>query len=430
MPTFAATANIPPNAASTVHVYERYFYLDSPPLSLAMKISLFQQAARTAGRRSAALVIILALLVLLTGVVAIFLSRALIEQKVSSSSANEARVDILARSAVDMITGDLRQEIATNTCSTISYATNSAGTFTNTLYYPLSPTNMVPQRVGLATNSAGFDFAPNLVRRSLRSDTLPIPSRASAINSTTDTSFNGRSISLARWNSHYLIPRANVNSATIDSTPTNYFQAPDWVMVTQEKGPVVLNSPTKDVNGNNVTPIGRYAYAVYDEGGLLDANVAGYPSSIVTSPTQTIDGTAVTINGKSSLALADLTAIGLTSADIDNLVGWRNYATTQPSGSLGGYTFSPPSGTNYYTYVSTTTNGFLSVNPQATSGSRTDQAFTTRQALLKFQRTISSLNPTTGFTQDASSTSALSPVIWNSQVFAPTQEDPKILPIL
>ena len=33
--------------------------------------------------------------------------------------------------------------------------------------------------------------------------------------------------------------------------------------------------------------VGRYAYAVYDEGGLLDINVAGYPTSTGPSPTVT-----------------------------------------------------------------------------------------------------------------------------------------------
>ncbi len=100
--------------------------------------------------------------------------------------------------------------------------------------------------------------------------------------------------------------------------------------------------------------------------------------------------------GKGSLALADLTAIGLTTTDVDNLVGWRNYATAQPaSGSFGSYNFNGDANasTNYYSYVSTTTNGFLVVNPQQFNN-RTDQAFSSRQALLKYQRAAN-------FSQDA-----------------------------
>lgn len=342
-------------------------------------MSRFLQSGTRRRRRQtgAALVIVLALLVLLTALVAIFLSRALIERKVAASSASGNSANILARSAADMITGDLRQEIVNgSTAVVVGPSTNQT-----TLYFPLTATNMVPQRAGIATNSAGADQAPNLVRRSLRSDPLAVPSRASAVNSSTDVSANGRSISLARWNSHYLLPRLNAGSTTIDSTPIAAFTAPDWVMVTTS-GPKVLTTP-------DATTIGRYAYAVYDEGGLLDANVAGYPSGMSTY-------LASQLAGKGSLALADLTAIGLTSTDVDNLVGWRNYATAQPaSGSFGGYNFSGDStaSTNYYNYVSTATNGFLVVNPQQFNN-RTDQAFGSRQALLKYQRAA-------GFPQDA-----------------------------
>jgi len=342
-----------------------------------MTSSLHSGIRRCQRRSGAALIIVLALLVLITALMAIFLSRALIERKVSASSASGNSASILARSAVDMITGDLRQEIVNgSTTNTVGPATNQT-----ILYYPISPTNMVPQRAGIATNSAGVDQAPNLIRRSLRSDALAVPSRASAVNSSTDPSYNGRSIALSRWNSHYLIPRLNAGSSTIDSTPIAAFTAPDWVMVTTN-GPTVMTTP-------NPGTIGRYAYAIYDEGGLLDANVAGYPSGMTNYlPSQ--------LAGKGSLALADLTAIGLTTTDVDNLVGWRNYATVQPSsGSFGSYNFSSDNNatTNYYNYVSTTTNGFLTINPQQYN-SRTDQAFSSRQALLKYQRAA-------GFSQDA-----------------------------
>ena len=59
------------------------------------------------------------------------------------------------------------------------------------------------------------------------------------------------------------------------------FTAPDWVFVTAEKGPAVLSTPTSRtasrLRGDG--PTGRYAYAIYDEGGLLDINYTGYPSA-------------------------------------------------------------------------------------------------------------------------------------------------------
>ena len=73
-------------------------------------------------------------------------------------------------------------------------------------------------------------------------------------------------ITFARWNSHYLIP-----------TGSN-FTAPDWVLVTPQ-GPNSAPAPN--------AVIGRYAYAVYDEGGLIDINLGGFPTyASLTRPTR------------------------------------------------------------------------------------------------------------------------------------------------
>ena len=178
---------------------------------------------------------------------------------------------------------------------------------------------MIPQRSG------NLPAAPNLIRRSIRSDPIPTPgiaSRASAVNSTTDVSANGRSVMSARWNSHYLVPKKNTGPGQDDSIPIDAFAnaTPDWVFVT-DQGPTVINVPNNSV-------VGRYAYAIYDLGGLVDMNVAGYPT-----------GTTIFQYGrKGALAFADLTApspypipngSGGDAYQVDKLVGWRNYATTQ-----------------------------------------------------------------------------------------------------
>ena len=187
---------------------------------------------------------------------------------------------------------------------------------------------------------------PNLIRRSVRSEAAfwPDPvtgpavgSRASAVNSTNpaDVSANGRSVSLARWNSHYMVPKANTTDAGSDPITTGFaapnYWAPDWVLMTRNgpavetgigSGTTALNNPVS-TNLNYV--VGRYAYAVYDEGGLLDMNAVGYPS-----PT-----TILQYGRKGSLAFADLTALpGLSTRAVDNTVGWRDYASSQPSGTL------------------------------------------------------------------------------------------------
>ena len=338
----------------------------------------FPRGRETGG---AALLIVLAFLVLLSGIVALFLARALVERDVSSSSMNQTRAGILAQSALNTIVGDLKQEIVLDsTPVTVGKVT---------VYEPVYPaTSAIPSPMAPIRSTTPSANA-NLVRVSSRSDpaaltTLGLSTRASAVNSTSDVSANGRFVSLARWNDHYLNPRLNAGSAQIDSTPdTNYFSAPDWVMVTAS-GPQVLASWSNDYKNSASTNFitGRYAFAIYDEGGLIDANVAGYPTST----------TSVQAGEKGSLALADLTQVitNTTQPGVDQLVGWRNYATAQPSGSISaGYTFNTTAASNYYYYVAPVTNSpptFLSINPSPTTATRTDQTFTSRQALIRYQR--------------------------------------------
>ena len=61
--------------------------------------------------RAAALLIVLAFVVLLTGLSVAYLSRTTGDRQVAHSSFNQSNVDQLAQSAMDNIIGDLRQEI-------------------------------------------------------------------------------------------------------------------------------------------------------------------------------------------------------------------------------------------------------------------------------------------------------------------------------
>src|SRR6266487_2434233 len=62
--------------------------------------------------RAAALIIVLAFVVLLTGLSVAYLSRTTSDRQVAHSSFNQSNVDQLAQSAMDSIIGNLRQEIA------------------------------------------------------------------------------------------------------------------------------------------------------------------------------------------------------------------------------------------------------------------------------------------------------------------------------
>ena len=234
--------------------------------------------------------------------------------------------ELFARGALDTAVAGLQQEIANG-----STTTTIAGT---PIYTPSYSTNIAPiqailnSTLALAPLSAGTGqttVMPSLIRESGRGEsaTLPanaVPSNASACNSTTTVSANGRNINLARWNAHYLLQRfnttANPSTTYDDRTPsssvpkgvynpntafTGGFMPPDWVFVTKDEGPVVLSTPNVDSKGNPVTTIGRYAYAIYDEGALLDANVAGCPAITATLPPAYAP--------KGTLAFADLTRL-------------------------------------------------------------------------------------------------------------------------
>ena len=126
-------------------------------------------------------------------------------------------------------------------------------------------------------------------------------------------------------------------------------------------------------------------------------NVAGNPTdpSVATA--------AVRVGRKGSIAYADLSALGnypILNPDgtgvyqVDRLVGWRNYATTQPTNNFpdsapAGQAFarnfqtdSAPA-TNFYNYVVNNTTGFLSTSTATwqvnSKAIRTDQSFVHRQ---------------------------------------------------
>ena len=202
--------------------------------------------AITSRERGAALIIVLAFVVLLTGVSVAYLSRTTSDRQVAHGSFNQSKADQLVASAMDNIIGDLRKEIANGSTA----ITQADGT---KVYTPTAAANMIPQRSG---NAAG---APNLIRRSVRSDPLSgspgMPSRASAVNSTTDVSANGRFVTPARWNTHYLVPKKN--TGTDDSIPIDAFAnaTPDWVFITSD--PTNTDAGRRVITGPDPLAIGR-----------------------------------------------------------------------------------------------------------------------------------------------------------------------------
>ena len=318
-------------------------------------------SALQSSRRGFALVVILAFVVLLTVLVLAYFSYSALQRQISNASSNQAAVEIFAQGAINTIISDFKQEISDG-------STNFAFG-TNTVSIPKASTNAAPFLVGTSTN------LPNLLKRSAGGLAFSpgAASRASAVSST-NASQNGRSISPARWNAALLLPKANTNSTT-DLTPAN-FTPPDWILVNRAGGnPTAWNTNmiwSPDVT-NTSSVIGRFAYAIYDEGGLLDVNVAGCPP-----------GTTNTITSyKNALAFADLAQVGLDTNTVSAIVGWRNTASAQPGGSFPAYTFDAASRTNFLKTL-TNSSGFLRAANTNLFNGESDRQFSSRQQLIQF----------------------------------------------
>lgn len=351
---------------------------------------LLRPTARTP-ENAIALLIVLAFLVLLAGITVAYLSRTGTDRQIAHSSFNDAKSEQLARSALDIVVADFKQEIS------------NAGTV------PVNA-NIGPQRSPKPA-SGSTPAIPNLIRRSVRSDGIPAPavgSRASAVNSTADVSLNGRSISLTRWNSHYLIPKSNTADSTSDPITAGFsapnYWSPDWVIVTRT-GPTSFgawNSALSDASASNTSyAVGRYAYAVYDEGGLLDFNIAGYPYP---SPSPAVTPAALVLNigRKGVSALADLTAMKLTSGGstpnpntLTKMVAWRNYATLQSSGTFPNVSPTPDAAATDFVNYALSTNRDFRTAATISYNNRTDQVFVTRKELIELFRSSMSntVNP-------------------------------------
>jgi hypothetical protein len=344
--------------------------------------------------------------------------------------------------------GDLKQEIAAGSVVT----TNVTGGVTNILYFPTNNTTAIPYLSGFTMTNGlenvvkvskyGNPFFPT--NNAYNTNIFFPSSRAAAMKSgfgstilsTTNTSLNGRFMTRARWNKPLLLPPTSTNDYTPTNITATVFPGPDWILVSRSGSnpniSYVTNGTAPVFNTNNVwsttnlgTVIGRYAYIIYNEGGLLDANVAGYPlaltNSAVTNPAY--------VPYKGGSYFADLTQIGLTTNQITALVGWRNYASGQASGTFPySNSFTTDNGTNYAISVLQNTNGFLSVSTNSTNG-YTDHEFTSRQQLISFL-----LNVDTNSTAQSNAIKALPYLGTFSRAleqpsYAPPTNRPKVLAV-
>ena len=307
-------------------------------MKLLARFSFFRRSRKT----GVAIVVVLSIIVLLTVVVIAFFTHATEHLQVEASRANRARADVLAHSAGDYSTGQFLQEIIDPSRSTV-LTVNGVSTYT-----PSATGSVVAQRIlatAIPTTQSNFF---NLVRQS-----VPTADTNASSDNSAAADRNGRTVGLDRWN----LPALLVGQGF-----TTNSQLPDWIYMTPDKGPASA-AATNDV--------GRFAYNVYDVGGLLNANAVGYPSSLSAAQIAQLKGTP---------AGADLTQLSasVTATAVNALAIFRNPTT---AASASAYL----DGVAAFNGV-----GFLKTSATSTATGTTyknNNYFTGRQDLLRYVRT-------------------------------------------
>ncbi len=304
-------------------------------------------------RRGAALIIALAMVVLVTIAILAFFSLTTLDNQIEASRSNRTKADLLADSGTAYTLGKVLAEITDSTHSTVTTTSGFS------IYQPLAATNAYPIRYLAPGVSAGNASFFNLIRQS-----VPTADANASPNNTAEAANNGRTVDTNRWNE----PRLLVGSGF---TATN--QIPNWIYLDPSSGVTATTSSAV---------IGRFAYNVYNVGGLLDANVAGYPS-----------GVAAVANLmtylKPNQGGADLTQLTntVTQADVDSMATFRfpdNPATSTNSSTAA---------TNYVGRIlGASTNGFLSVKgyDQFLGTAFQQNMFASRQDLIRYATTQNS----------------------------------------
>lgn len=235
-----------------------------------------------------ALVIVLGIIVLLTVLIVTFFSQTVRNRVTESSRTNRSEADLIARSGLDHVTARLVRD-AVQSADRVEF-----GPADQVFQAPDGAANFPPRSVAPAVAGAGFE---PLIRQSIAAaDPL------ASTDSTSALSANGRSVSPQRWNMPVLLPGQGFAADN---------QAPNWIYVDRD-----------NVGNNTLTAgsVGRFAYNAYWIGGLLDANVAGHPTTLTAAQRVQLAG---------PVAYADLTALpGVTAPAVDSLIAVRNPAIT------------------------------------------------------------------------------------------------------
>lgn len=292
------------------------------------------------------LVLVLFAVLSLSVLIVLFFSLASNDRSSTSAYTNGMKAEELATNGLELVISDLRKQIVDH-----SDADTPTGT-TGPTIYKLKP----GERQYIKPIFSASDSYGNLVAISKAGKSVyPDGNLAGSSDPTTTKSRNGRSFSIDRW--------AKPALAKEFGDPNASSPVPTWIYMGRS-GPIT--SPTVPTMSKTDDPnyaIGRIAFAIYDISGLIDMNVAGYPSA-------TSKFSAKDAEMKGSVALAKLDSkddsgseVALTRDQIDAVVNFRNGTSKS----------------DYSTYLANTTGH--QAFEQTIPG---DNRFLSRQELLRF----------------------------------------------
>jgi hypothetical protein len=230
----------------------------------------------------------------------------------------------IAHSAQDYIQAMILSEITAANNSDVLTANGTK------IYSPKEPNFATAQRTLPETAPFNSPNFANLIRRSVNESAHGVGETRASNHSTATSSKNGRSIPPERWNAPYLLGGNGFSASN---------EVPNWIYLNRDGSATATPS---------AEAIGRFAYTLYNIGGLLNANVAGHPVSVSGDDLAAL---------KSSVAGADLTVFpGMDSNSLSSFLNWRNGTSGMTS---SGYRMlvedyarkgfmSPPAGTQVF----------------------------------------------------------------------------------
>jgi len=321
-----------------------------------------------------AIVVVVSLVALLTLLVLAFLISSSTNRNTTNIDVSIRQAESIASAATEVLISDIYTEFAADTPPVDASPSDK----TQKIYQVESPFSMIPSRSlkspGMATDPAMKENFRNLIKQS--ADGMPFatitknsvpseagPARASSVSTITPGT-EGRYISKESWSA----PALFANDSTLAED-----QVPDWVYIDrngdnpgsggEEPAPGAAKSLNTDGTPNPKFIVGRYAWQMYDLGGLLDANVALHDPS----------DTALGKDAKDSPFWAVATALpGASAALGTTLSKWRHpvgkTAAAKPKRLIEDW--AEPNGWNKV----------------FSDGSKTDQTFLTRSDLIRFQQ--------------------------------------------